>query len=296
MKRAAVRRWAKRWAAGVAVMLASLTTAGQNQPRPPDPEPLAPALVLDDLRSAYSQRPAAEDIQVRLRAPGQGERSETITVRTDPEPGAHALRQALLELDRLRVYFGGGEMIAISLSAPDRYYRATYTPPLTPEVVWSMLPPVPAPQIVLAGAPDIERPIDLSPYWREVVFTSAAANLNTRPPAVIAAGTCRAGPISIGVHPRTARLLALNARMTGPDGDRVMELNIRPLDPGDPGSWRPTLEGRTPVASLVQLRAVAAAPGPAEAPAAGPGEAAKPSPPVPAGEKADQDGAAEPPG
>jgi hypothetical protein len=237
---------------------ASAATAQNNaQPqRPTENEPVPVALALQDLTDAYSAGPTADEISARVTYRGLDRTeglSQAYTVRIDPDPETRSLRRVLLELAPLRAYFGDGRMVVVSTSAPDKYYEAAFHPPLTNATVQQLLPPVPAPQLVIASGLRAQDAADLTPYTPAVSFSSAIASTRVRPPVMLISGTSNTGPVTLMVDVQSGRLSRFTADIGGPQPTSI-ELSCRAAEPGDPAQWSPDISGRQRVADLSELR------------------------------------------
>ncbi len=227
---------------------------------PVDNEP-PPTLLgaLGDIRRAYRGGVTADDVVVTV-TPRAGEaRSNRLVVRIDCAGiGAEAdPRRVLLEMGPLRVYIAEGRLVATHLGDPATFFDAVLVGPVSPLSIGEHLPPVPAPQLAFAAADEAAAEVP-TPYTKGVTWTDAARDLAALPPLVRVNGHGFDGPVSIAAENRTGRITGFKAEFPGPDGVARLELACRPIDPGDPAQWAPSLEGRTRVGSLAELRSAAA--------------------------------------
>jgi hypothetical protein len=244
------------------LLLAVLTIAAARAvaqtptaPGQPQTEPIPVALALQDLFDTYSAGPTADEVSVKvtLRTPDRPETQvQTFTIRIDADPQSKELRRILLDLGPLRAYFGEGEFIAVSTASPEKFHQVVLDGPITQRTIEEHLPPIPAPQIAFAAGFALDRPIDLTPYTPSVLFSGAIANTRARQPSVVIAGGGSAGPVTLITDVQSARLLKLTADIVARQ-PAAIDLTCRPVDPGDPATWRPSIEGRQRVASVTQL-------------------------------------------
>lgn len=242
-----------------ALVLALGPGASAQPPRPIEPVP--PEVVLETIRAAYTKRPIADEVVVHVKGARGVERTESLVVRIDPgaTPGS-APERVLIELGVLKVCITGRDLVAVSTQSPDRYFQARLDGPPTAKTLASVLPPIPVPQLALAGA-DAELRSDLTPYTTGVAWSAAAIDSAARPAMAGLSGSSRAGPVSLTVVAASGRLSKLSATIGGRDGETALDLTIRPVDAGDPASWLPGIEGRRRVGTLAELRAPPPAPG-----------------------------------
>lgn len=238
----------------VIFIVLALAAAGFAQPPKPSPEPIPAEAIIEDLASAYSQV-TAEEVQVRFRAPqgsGLPERTDRFTIRIDPGDGAARPRRILLELGNLRAYFASGKMTAVNSSAPDKFLERAYQEPLTPARLAEMLPPLNVPQLALACGkdPQLKSPI---PALTGVNWKGSAPDESARPVTVAMQGDSPSGSIEVTVNVKTARLVRLAATIRNRAAEGTLELQCRPLDPGNAADWAINTEGRKSVASLQEL-------------------------------------------
>ena len=223
------------------------------QPKQAESEDIPVALALQDIAGAYSSAPTAEIVTVKatLRTMDRNESlTQSYVIRIDPDPQAGSIRQVLLELGPLRAWFGAGSLLVTSTAAPEKYFEASYTPPLTTDVLASLLPPVPAPQIAFATGAG--QPMDVTPYSPSVVFAKAVAFTRVRPQVMTLTGASPVGPVSLTAEVQSARILRFTCEAASPQPS-LIELTCRSVDPGDPATWRPQMETRKRVVSLSEL-------------------------------------------
>jgi hypothetical protein len=230
--------------------LAIVAPAAAQQPRG---HAIPPQMVIDDLRESYAGI-IAEEVEVRYRAPQAPVRTEMFTVRMAPgdDPGRGPARLRL-ELGPLRIVYAGGQMTAVSQSAPEFYFRQRYEGPISPSLLARTLPPLPVPQLALAAGNDVAFSAP-SVYTPSVGWVSASLDADARPALMTMIGTGPGGNVEIIANADTARLMRVLLQVRAAGAEAAMELSMRPVDPGDPEQWLIDTAGRTPVSSLSQLR------------------------------------------
>lgn len=232
-------------------LIAARPAAGQGLG--PQPVSVPVAVTLDDLYAAYAQ-PTAEEVTVRIRGPQGPERNDTLVVRVDPGDDAGRPRRLLLELGQLRVFAEGGKLRAVNTNVPSKYFEASFEGPLTPAAIAGLLPPLPLPQLELATTPRAGGFRAPTPYTSGITWSEALAQATVRPHTMTLTGSGPASTVTVTAHLGSARLIRISATIRGRDGETAMELACRPLEPGDPATWAPSIDGREPVRSLTELR------------------------------------------
>jgi hypothetical protein len=235
----------------LAAPLAAQPTPGHGPQQQNEAIPVA--MALSDLSDAYGAAPTADEVTARVRMPGL-ERTEVFTVRIEPDPESPVLRQVLLELGQLRAYFGEGRMLVTSTAAADKYYMNEYEGELSAATVERLLPPLPAPQLILAAGVRAGEPVDLTPYTRGIVLDSAMANPRARQPVMVIGGAGAGGPVTLIADVHSARLVRFAADIAAPAGALSLDLTCRPVEAGDSSLWRPLVEGRKRARELSELR------------------------------------------
>ena len=234
-----------------AIAALSFTVAVSAQPptRPPAVSPVPVEVALHDVAQAYAQT-LAEAVTVKYRAVGSPERSDEFVIRMqEPSAAGAGPRQVYLELGPIRACAAAGSLTVTSSSAPGKYYLKEYSGPFTPAALASALPPLPVPQLALAGGPAFRDP---TPYTPGVTWTEAAIDESARPPTVTLTGSCPKGRVVVVANAQTGRLQKLTANLL--EGEAVLELTCRAIDPGDPTGWAIPVAGKEQVAALADLR------------------------------------------
>ncbi len=243
---------------GSALIVLVGATLSQPNFRPPS-DALPPDVALEASMEAYSNKVCADEMNVKFKAPGAGERVDTFVIRMQPgETPRSGPRRMFLDLGQLKVFADRGTLTAISTAAPGKYAQMEYTPPLTPAVLATFLPPVPLPQLALAANdPKVLR--SPTPYTPDVTWSDAQPEAAGRPQTVTITGLGPAGPVTLVTSTETGRMLKFAATIRGRAGESVLELTSHPLaDPGDPSAWAIKTEGRERVAAVSDLRPTAA--------------------------------------
>jgi hypothetical protein len=234
-----------------AIVALGLTVAAvaQTPARPPAITPVPVEVALHDLTAAYTQT-LAEAVTVKYRAVGSPERSDEFVIRMEaPSAPGTGPRRALLELGPIKASASAGSLTVISSSAPGKYYLKDYSGPFTPAALASALPPVPVPQLALADGPAFRDP---TPYTPGVTWTDAAIDETARPPTVTLTGSCPKGKVVVVANAQSGRLQKLTANLL--EGEAVLELTCRAIEPGDPAAWEIPVTGKEQVAALADLR------------------------------------------
>jgi hypothetical protein len=231
--------------------------AAQPVVRDPAPEPVPVDVALTDLRNAYAKT-TADEMSVRFRARGGGDRTDTIIVRIQNSPDGP--QRMLLDMGALRIYAAAGKLTAINTAAPGRYVEKAYTGVLSPASLADLIPPVPLPQLALAaGRGAFNSP---TPYTPSVSWTSAQVESLVHVRSLVLNGSNPNSTVTVWANPDTGRLTRLTATVRKHDSESTVELAIHPVDPGDPASWAIKTEGRERAASLADLRSAAPRPAP----------------------------------
>jgi hypothetical protein len=235
--------------------------AAQPVVRDPPPEPVPVDVALTDLRNAYAKT-TADEMSVRFRARGGGDRTDTIIVRIQNSPDGP--QRMLLDMGALRVYAASGRLIAINTSVPGKYVEKAYTGMLSPASLAGLLPPVPLPQLALAaGRGAFNTP---TPYTPTLSWRGAQVETLVHVRSLVLNGSSPTSTVTVSANPDTGRLTRLTATIRKRDSENTVELAIHPIDPGDPASWAIKTDGRERAALLADLRSAAPRPPPEIAP------------------------------
>ncbi len=231
-----------------------LLPALAQPPQSPKPEPLPVDVALEACTAAYSRRPCADEMTIKFKAPGSEQRSDRFVVRLEPgDTPRSGPRRMFLDLGQLKIYAERGTFTAINAAAPGKYAQKEFTPPLTPAVLASFMPPVPLPQLALAGD-DLKGLKALTPYTPDVTWTSADPDPSAKPQTIIIQGSGQACSATLTTSADTGRMVKLAATIRGRSGDSTLELTCHAVDPGDPASWAIKTEGRERVATVADLK------------------------------------------
>jgi hypothetical protein len=242
----------------VSLVLAGSVLVGLQPPAPSKPErniePIPAEFAVDALVAAYSTRPVADEVRVKVRLPGDIERTEFYVIRikpgATPESGPERF---FLDFGRLKVVGADGVLTAVSAATPGKYARREVQGPLGAESLIGFIPPIAVPQLVLASgtAAAFATP---TPFTSGVKWTSAVADESVRPAVVTISGAGAAGTVTVTVNAETGRLVSLRAVMPGRAGDTVLDMAMRSVEPGDPALWMLRTADRTLVPSVSDLR------------------------------------------
>ncbi len=243
--------WIRTTLCGVAVGVA-VAALGQ----PDDiPRQWHPEEIFGEARQAYRAAPVADQVSVEVVIDGGAPRAERLTVRIDAagvglEDGP---RRVLLELGPLRVYVGGGRLIATHSAEPGAYFEAPFDGAISLASLQEVLPPVPVPQLALV-IPDDAAMRTPTPYTKGVRWDRAEYEGDATPPTFRVYGRGFDGPVELTMDRGTSRISGFAARFQSEGHDAVLELTCRPVPPGDPATWEPDVTGRTRVRALGELR------------------------------------------
>ena len=238
----------------VIAFCAALAPMSSAQIQAPKPDALPVEVALEACMAAYSTKACADEMTVKFRSPGAEQRTDRLVIRL--EPGAtprSGPRRMFLDMGQLKVYAEAGVLTAINTAAPGKYAQKEYAPPLTPAALAKFLPPVPLPQLALAGD-DLKRLRTLTPYTPDVTWLSAEPDLTVKPGTVVIQGSGPSGPATLTTSADTGRIIKFAATIRGRSGDSTLELTSRAVDPGDPASWAIKTDGRERVASVSDLK------------------------------------------
>jgi hypothetical protein len=243
--------WNRMTMCGVAVGVAVIAFG-----QPDDvPREWHPGEIFGETRKAYRAGPVADDVSVEVTIDGGAPRAERLTVRIDAagvglEDGP---KRVLLELGPLRVYVGGGRLIATHSAEPGAYFEAPFEKQISLVSLQEVLPPLPVPQLALV-IPDDAAMRTPTPYTKGVGWDRAEYEGDATPPSVRVYGRGFDGPVELAIDPKTSRIAGFAARFQSDSHDAVLELTCRPVPPGDPAAWEPDVTGRTRVGTLSALR------------------------------------------
>jgi len=215
-----------------------------------DPVPSAADLVAR-LRAAYRSGPLAERVGLRAVGPDGRERAATVTLRLDAgEPGSRPAR-VRLDLGRLLVGVDGTRLVVVNTRDPAHYYEATLQGAVTAGDLRAHLPDVPLPQLDWAFPASAEAP-EFWPLAGEIRWEGVSSAARGR--QILCAGATGAGPLELTADVATGRLVQLAAAIGPPARPTRISISVRPLEPGDPAAWLPSIEGRLRVDSVSRLR------------------------------------------
>jgi hypothetical protein len=224
----------------------------------PDPPPLSPAAVLAQVRSAHRAGPIADEVTVQLTLGPRRTRSASLVVRVDArDPAAPLFRiefdSASVEPSLVAVYAASTLAAANSDNENDRWI--VESPGLSLSDILAHLPPIPVPELRLALDAD-DRFDQPTPYTPDVNWFSAELSPAPRPSApswIVLRGQSSAGPVQAAFDASTLRFRSFHAELHNGTTELTLDLSAKPVDPGDPATWRLTTAGRRTVASLSDL-------------------------------------------
>ncbi|MEX2219871.1 MAG: hypothetical protein WD749_14055 [Phycisphaerales bacterium] len=229
----------------VALLVSPGTLLGQVEQAPPD-------VLVETIRAAYSRRPTADEVTVRVRSAGT-QTTESFIVRIDPGTGFETPARVLLELGSLRVHIAGRELTAVHTSVPGLYYRATLAGPPTPATLAAVMPPIPAPQLAMAcSAPGSAAA--LTTYTPRVDWSAGVIDSSGRVSTATLRGHSEGAPVVLTASMPAGRITGFATTTPGHPAEMTIELTMRPVDPGEPTAWAIGTEGRERVESMTQLR------------------------------------------
>jgi hypothetical protein len=215
------------------------------------PEPLPTiAGALAKAHAAYRSAPVAERIQLRLRSPGDRDRSSSIVMMVNAGGPEHAgtLR---LELGRLLVTARADELLAFNAQDPTTYFRAPLPSGLSLDSIKVHLPRVPLPQLAWALDAQAPDPAHAAPLAGEIVWEAEpAAGSATE---AIYTGASQAGGVQLVFDPQSWRLVRFSLPVA-PAAGSTLEASVTAIEPLPSSEWLVPTQGREPVASLAALR------------------------------------------
>lgn len=252
--------------AAVSLMLAMPVNAQERGERPvsrsaaANEETTTVGVALRRVREAYAREPWGERVRLVVRDERGAARGSTYVVRYARSEGDEKLQ---VDLGRLRIFTDGTEVIAVTPSAGEVAFRREFELGGRSDVVWAMrqvFPPVAMPQVVAAGLSDdaIERaasePLDLFSIVGPVKFETAAAEDRGR--LVVLRGNAEAADVTLSIIAETGRLRDAVIAYPRPEGGgsgKKIEMTFSRVSPGDPVTWKPSIEGKRLVESPAML-------------------------------------------
>ncbi len=209
--------------------------------------PVDPDAALADARGAYRDAPVAERIDLYVDS-GLAERRETALIRFD-HPRALAL-----ELGPLRVWAGveNSRAVVRAVHALDaahvfehRRDDADVLAALT-----EALPPIALPQLALVWSE--AAPLrDLTAFTRNLAWTSATLESDHEPPVAVVTGASPDSRAVLILDAATSRLA--RAELESRAGRLRIAMDVSPVAPGDPASWRIDPGSRERVSEITDL-------------------------------------------
>ena len=206
-------------------------------------QPIEPDEAFARISEAYRAAPIAERIALSAVSTYR-ERSETATIYADASTGA-----LLLELGPIRALARDGELNVIHTSRGDRYANFPGNGRPVADLITESLPPILFPQLSLVFD-DPDNPVHLTPFADVFAWTAAIEDASES--QLLLLGEAGGALLSFVVDTETWRLKA--GVITVPESELRIEMQITPIDPGDPGDWRLQTQGMIPVATLAQLQ------------------------------------------
>ena len=232
---------------------ASLSIAQEKD----EPEPLPPPQVfLEALRGAYRDGPIGEHVKITVEDSLGRKSVRRLKLYLDADP---ADRDASLriEFDPLAVWWGGGELVAVTNRNEMVYYPKPLPGPPDLPTMSSALRPLPLPQLQLAFSADrgLSLPTPYTPHTVWIVATLADGQFGNGEVVEIE-GVSGGREVRLWIDPQSDRLTLLRAQI-GPAQDPAaltLEIECRAFDPPAPSGWRIATAGRWPVTSIVGLQ------------------------------------------
>jgi|GEM_PF-2807512 len=198
---------------------------------------------------AYRAAPTAERITLTVRE-GPRERTESFVVRLDPaKPGSSRVGSLALEFGKFQAWMGGGQLVVRETGVDDALVVRQVEARSASEALEDVLPPLVLPGLAALGG-GLERG-DLGPLVPPLVWVWAEVESGAGHDTVTINGTCDAGPEEVVLDAKTGRIASFSVPIAG--SDAWLEASCRPVDPGDPASWRIETQGLAKVASLREL-------------------------------------------
>lgn len=202
-----------------------------------------PAEAFARIASAYRAAPIADRITLSAVSTYR-ERSQTAIVRADATTGA-----ALLELGPIHAHARNDELLVIHTERGDRYALFSGDGRSVIDLITESLPPIMFPQLSLVfDNPDNQA--HLTPFADSVEWTAAIED--TEEAQLVLLGNAQGAIVSFVVDTESWRLKA--CVITVPESGLRIEMQIEPIDPGDPSDWRLDTRGMIPVLTLAQLQ------------------------------------------
>ena len=207
--------------------------------------PVPVEIALAGVREAYRTAPVADRVVVSI-VDERGSRAiERLTVKIDA-----TLESPLVALDlgRLHVSATGGTLIAVHDAEATTYFTAPVSDPVTTASLFSVLPPVPVPQLGLA----LERdgPLETM-YSPGIEWVEADLDEQIRPPLITMTGRGKQGDATAVIDATTGRLRRFESDIA--NGVMRLALEITPAELGTSVAWSIPVGARRAVMRLGDL-------------------------------------------
>jgi hypothetical protein len=260
---------AQRWSVAGAV-LAALVTVAAAAAQVEKIRTVQPGVALTDAHAAYAGEPTAERVRIAIRARAGALLREEMVVRIRPgKAGNHEPRRVALELGELRVVTVDGTLLATNIRNETACYAAEFDGEVTTAVLDRLLPPLPVPQLALAGASDpsaggagtAEVSDGWTPYTPHIVWERGTIDEVKRSDVVVLTGRSEPAPdgsglsgtVAVAIDVHTGRLRRLEAKLA--DGDLELTMEFDPIATEPAPVWSISETGRTRLKQLSELRA-----------------------------------------
>ncbi|MCC6950714.1 MAG: hypothetical protein IT433_04625 [Phycisphaerales bacterium] len=242
-----------------------ISAAWQEQPGVPIARPAFAAQPTVSSRQAIERLCAnhragavAQSVRVRTVSPAGKERTGRLTVRTTAEPATIGL-----SLGRsLKVWASGNELLAVTPRNKGVYFEVPLPDGVSAGALRRTIRAVPVPHLDLAmGAGPVQTGgawgITLAPFG----MLTLAEQAEEAGADWIVTANGEAGPAEIRIDKTTGLLKRISGAVPSAEGPVRVDLVCQPLG-ADEAEWRLSREGRTPVATLAELKTADAEVGP----------------------------------
>ena len=217
----------------------------------PVTEPVPVDAVLEAAAEAYRQAPTAERVTLTVREGGR-ERTEGLVLRLAPaKPGSSRAGLLGLELGKFRVWVGDGRLVVAHADVHDAVVVLPAESRSVGDVLEAALPSLLLPE--LAALDGGLRNGELGPMVPEVAWDSAEVTTLADRGTLAAVGVTDRGGAELVLDVETGRIVSFAAPLV--DSDARIEVRCRPIEPGDPESWRIETAGLAKVATVRELLA-----------------------------------------
>lgn len=186
---------------------------------------------LELIRAYYRTQIVHERVTVTVRTKLQGaeggdgaqrfaSRASTLQLMMRPGAGESAeAREVWIQAGRMRAYVAGGAVTVTTDRAKAKWWRGAIEGAVSSVSLAKVLRPLPLPQLDFAASESVEGLKDLTPYAREVRWSTATTNARTGVTEIT--GECRGGNVMLSAEARTGRIREVRIELIRPREVRI---------------------------------------------------------------------------